>query len=159
MTRSSRRSDLEERINREIRRSQVRTDAYDDAVATALGLNRTDYRCVDALGIEGPLTAGQLAKAVGVSTAAITTAIDRLERAGYARRRRDERDRRRVLVELEPKVHEAAWRYFEPLARRAQEVYAEFSEDELEVLARFLERASERFDGMVDELREQLAAE
>src|SRR5579862_7727600 len=124
----SRRSELEERISREIRRSQVRTDAYDDAVATALGLNRTDYRCIDALGIEGPLTAGQLARAVGVSTAAITTAIDRLERAGYARRRRDEQDRRRVLVELDAKVHEAAWPYFEPLQRRAEQLYAEFTE-------------------------------
>jgi DNA-binding MarR family transcriptional regulator len=154
----SRRSELEERISREIRRSQVRTDAYDDAVATALGLNRTDYRCIDALGIEGPLTAGQLARAVGVSTAAITTAIDRLERAGYARRRRDEQDRRRVLVELDAKVHEAAWPYFEPLQRRAEQLYAEFTEEELEVLVRFLERARDRFDGMVDELRARLSA-
>jgi hypothetical protein len=44
-------------ISREIRLSQVRTDAFDDAVSQALGLNRSDHRAVDVLEQDGPMTA------------------------------------------------------------------------------------------------------
>ena len=49
-------------INLEVRRSQNRTDAYDEAVADALGLNRTDQRCLDIIEQEGAhATPGRLA--------------------------------------------------------------------------------------------------
>ena len=38
----------------EVRRSQTATDRFDQAVADALGLNRTDMRCLDVLEREGP---------------------------------------------------------------------------------------------------------
>ena len=38
----------------EVRRSQNATDRFDQAVADALGLNRTDMRCLDVLQREGP---------------------------------------------------------------------------------------------------------
>jgi DNA-binding MarR family transcriptional regulator len=154
----SRRSDLEQAISAHIRRQQVRTDAFDDTVAAALGLNRTDFRAIDVLDQEGPLSAGQLAKAVGLSTAAVTTVIDRLEQRGYAARRSDPNDRRRVLVQLTPKLGESAGRFYGPLASTAQELYSRFSEDELELLLRFLETANELFAGMVDDLKARLEA-
>lgn len=152
----SRKTELAQAITIEVRRSQVRTDAYDDTVATALGLNRTDYRCLDALDVEGPMTAGRLAATVGVSTAAMTTVLDRLERAGYARRRRDEGDRRRVLVELEPRLGAEAGRYYEPLGRMGEELASRFSEAELEVVLRFVREANELSSGSLGELRQLL---
>jgi DNA-binding MarR family transcriptional regulator len=153
----SRRQDLEQAISAQIRRQQVRTDAFDDTVATAIGLNRTDFRAIDVLDQEGPLSAGELAKAVGLSTAAVTTVIDRLEQRGFAVRKHDPSDRRKVLVELTPKLGEFAERFYAPLAETAQELYARFSEDELELLLRFLETANELFAGMLDELKARLA--
>ena len=88
----------------EVRRSQEATARFDQAVADAIGMNRTDMRCLDVLEREGPITAGALAEATGLTSGAMTTALDRLERAGYARRVRDRGDRRRVLVELTPKA-------------------------------------------------------
>jgi len=152
----SRRTELTDAISREIRRQQVRTDAFDDTVAIALGLNRSDHRCLDVLEQEGPLPAGKLAKAVGLSTAAITTAVDRLEARGYVVRRDDPSDRRRVLIEITPKVNEAMWRFYAPLAQTAEQLYGRFSEDELALILRFLETASEQFDGMLDELQHEL---
>jgi DNA-binding MarR family transcriptional regulator len=152
----SRRSDLTRAIDREIRREQVRTDAFDDAVASALGLNRSDLRCIDVLDQEGPLPAGRLAKAVGLSTAAITTAVDRLEARGFVVRRDDPADRRRVVIELTPKVPEAMWRFYAPLAKNAQILYDRFTDDELGLVLRFLETASEQFGGMVEELQAEL---
>lgn len=152
----SRRIDLTEAISREIRRQQVRTDAFDDTVATALGLNRSDHRCIDVLDQEGPLPAGKLARAVGLSTAAITTAVDRLEARGYVVRRDDPSDRRRVVIEVTPKVGEAMWRFYAPLAQSAEQLFARFTDDELELILRFLETASEQFSGMLEELQQAL---
>ncbi|MEU1974593.1 MarR family transcriptional regulator [Nocardia sp. NPDC019309] len=56
---------------------------------------------MNLIGMSGPLTPGQLADRLGVGRGgAVTTVVDRLEQAGYVRRRRDVEDRRRVRVEL-----------------------------------------------------------
>jgi DNA-binding MarR family transcriptional regulator len=152
----SRRIELSQAITREIRRQQVRTDAFDDTVAIVLGLNRSDLRCIDVLDQEGPLPAGKLAKAVSLSTAAITTAVDRLEARGFVVRRDDPSDRRRVVIELTPKVHEAMWHLYAPLEENGRKLYDRFTEDELALILRFLETASEQFSGMVDELQQEI---
>ncbi|MFB7597461.1 MarR family winged helix-turn-helix transcriptional regulator [Streptomyces sp. NPDC056160] len=51
---------------------------------------------------EGSLTSGEPATRTGLTTGATTRVIDRLERAGYARRVADPADRRRVIVEPVP---------------------------------------------------------
>ena len=153
----SRRSELTDAITREIRRGQVRTDAFDDAISIALGINRSDHRTLDVLEQEGPLPAGQLAKAVGLSTAAMTTVIDRLEARGWVSRTHDPSDRRRVVVVLSPKLHQEMWPLYRPLAERGDELYARFTDDELELVLRFLETGSEIFADMVDELKVNLA--
>jgi DNA-binding MarR family transcriptional regulator len=55
-----------------------------------LGINRTDLRCLNIVDNQGPMTAGRLAELSGLTTAAVTTVLDRLERAGYARRVRNQ---------------------------------------------------------------------
>lgn len=50
------------------------------------------------------LTAGELAVEVGLTSGAVTGVVDRLERAGFARRVPDPADRRRVKVEVTPGV-------------------------------------------------------
>src|SRR5215212_5612336 len=45
------------------------------------------------LGLDGPLTMGELAKRVGVTEKTITGLVDRLEAAGYLARERDREDR------------------------------------------------------------------
>ncbi|MGO9750213.1 MAG: MarR family winged helix-turn-helix transcriptional regulator, partial [Solirubrobacteraceae bacterium] len=60
----------------EVRRSQSATARFDQAVADALGLNRTDMRCIDVLHRAGPITAGRLAEETGLSAGAMTTALD-----------------------------------------------------------------------------------
>jgi DNA-binding MarR family transcriptional regulator len=92
----------------EVRATQSAVDQMDDAACRALGINRTDGRCMDIIDREEPVSAGRLAEASGLTTAAVTAVIDRLEKAGYARRLSDPTDRRRVLVELTPLARERA---------------------------------------------------
>jgi DNA-binding MarR family transcriptional regulator len=68
-------------------------------VADRLGLHITDHKCMAMLCEMGPLSAGKLAELTGLTTGAITGVLNRLERAGYARRIRNPNDRRNVNVE------------------------------------------------------------
>jgi DNA-binding MarR family transcriptional regulator len=142
---SSRKRRLFEELIDEVRMSQNATDRFDQAVADALGMNRTDMRCTDVLDREGPVTAGRLAEATGLTTGAITTVIDRLERAGLARRLRDPDDRRRVLVELTPEARERGRRFYVGHAQLAEQLYHRYSEDQLRLLRDFV-RGSREFN-------------
>jgi DNA-binding MarR family transcriptional regulator len=152
---SSRKRQLGLELLDEVRRSQNATDRYDQAVADALGLNRTDMRCLDILDREGPLAAGQLAAATGLTTAAITTVLDRLERAGYARRTRDSGDRRRVLVELTPESARGAAAFYREHARRGEQLLDRYTADQLEMLLEFVRQGREFNELKAAELEEQ----
>jgi len=127
----------------EVRRSQTATDRFDQAVADALGLNRTDMRCLDVLEIEGSVTAGRLAQTTGLTTGAMTTALDRLERAGYARRVRDSSDRRRVLVELTAQAQRIGERFYSEHAAAAERLYRRYNQEQLEFLLTFVRESRE----------------
>jgi DNA-binding MarR family transcriptional regulator len=129
----------------EVRRSQQATDRFDQAVADAVGLNRTDMSCIDVLDREGPLTAGRLAEATGLTSGAMTTALDRLERAGYARRVRSESDRRRVLVEITDRARRDMGAFYGEHAALGARLYDRYTAADLELLLEFV-RTSREFN-------------
>ena len=153
-----RRRELIDAINGEVRRSQNRSDAYDDAVADAVGINRTDHRCLDILELEGGATAGRLAELMGLSTGAVTTVLDRLERAGLARRVRDEHDRRKVNVVVTEKAGALLWPFYEPLMKMSERLYVRYSDEQLALVLDFLEAGAELYDEVLAELHARLAA-
>lgn len=73
---------------------------FHEAIAARLGLSAGDHKALDVIDREGPLTASELARRTGLSPAAITALVDRLERAGYAKRGSDHTDRRRIMVSV-----------------------------------------------------------
>lgn len=82
-------------------RHQARTTVmFHQAVADRLGLHPTDHKCLDLLREEGPMSAGELAEATGLTSGAITGVADRLERAGFLHRESDPHDRRRILLRV-----------------------------------------------------------
>ena len=101
---------------------QRSSQAFDDAVGRALGLNATDLRGLDWLA-DGPKTAGELSRGTGLSSAATTALIDRLEGKGYLRRVADPADRRRVLVEMSPAGAERVGRLYGPLVRDGAKLF------------------------------------
>jgi DNA-binding MarR family transcriptional regulator len=119
-----------------LRRNQVLTQMLDEAAAEYLGINTTDARAVDVIDQHGRIAAGDLARELRLSTGAVTTLVDRLERAGYARRLDDPDDRRRVLIELTPVVHKLSAQIYGSPADATS--FADgFTDKELEVLHRF----------------------
>ncbi|MFF7444428.1 MarR family transcriptional regulator [Streptomyces sp. NPDC008122] len=116
-------------------------DAFDDAAATLLGLNRTDLRCLDLILANDPMSAGDLTRAAKLSPAATTTAIDRLERAGFVTRSRDTANRRRVLVTSTPAARAAEKEVYAPLGEAGTSALHRYSEEQLAVIIDFLDTA------------------
>ena len=106
---------LIDQVVSEFRASGNQDDAFDNLAANRLRISRTDLHCLNEIENAGGLTAGQLAAASGLTTGAVTGVIDRLERAGFARRLADPNDRRRVLVEVTPEFAAQARRLWGPV--------------------------------------------
>ena len=118
--------------------------AFDALAAARLGISPSDLRCLDLVQASGGMTAGELAVASGLTTGAVTAVIDRLERAGFVRRVRDEADRRKVNVEVTPRHYTEAGKIWEPLMDDWFESLASrFTAQELRTITEFLETATE----------------
>jgi DNA-binding MarR family transcriptional regulator len=125
-----------------LRRLSVELDAVGQRFATLHALGRTDVRALvaimDAARRGEALTAGVLGQAVDLSSASVTALVDRLERAGHVRRVRDPQDRRRVVLEMSESAMAAGGRFFGGLNRDLLAAMADYSEEELAVVHRFL---------------------
>lgn len=135
----------------------MRSALFHVVVAARAGINVTDFNCLAVLDKEGPMTPHELAERIGLTRGgAITAAIDRLERAGYAARRRDATDRRRVLVEL---VREGPYQhllgFLEGVDRAYAELAAGYRDEELAVVHDFALRANALIDEQTRRLRNQ----
>lgn len=120
-----------------VRSYQRSAEALDDAVAARFGINRTDLRHLELLA-DGPLSAGQLSDRSGLSPAAMTALIDRLERKGYVRRTRDAADRRRVFVELTDRTREVGCELYGPLLSAGRELLGGYTAEQLAMMRDFL---------------------
>jgi DNA-binding MarR family transcriptional regulator len=135
-------------------------DRFEDTVAEYFGVNRRDMRCLEALDRAGRLTATEIARETGLTSGAVTAMLDRLERAGYVRRLRDEADRRRVLVEMTDQAHQRADEIYGPVADQVAD-FDRYTDDELAVIRDFLEWGSDqliRHAARVDAPRRRRAA-
>jgi DNA-binding MarR family transcriptional regulator len=122
-----------------VRAQQRANDVFDQALVEHLGINRTDGRCIDLLEQYGPMAAGELARASGLTTGAITTLLDRLERVGFVRRLPDPNDRRKVMVEITEKTRHEIHEVFGPLAEEGWRHLEQFSDDDLAAIVAFAE--------------------
>jgi DNA-binding MarR family transcriptional regulator len=146
------RQDLVAEVGRATQAYQRATDGFDDAVGIVLGLNATDLRCLDWLS-EGPMTAGELAGATGLSSAATTTLLDRLEQRNFVQRERDTSDRRKVVARLTAEGGSRLRALYGPLASEGARLLAGFSEQELIMMRDFLADATRVVEEQESRLR------
>ena len=138
-------------LDRKTREFSVQAVMFSQAVAGRLGINATDMQCLNVLALTGPITAGRLAEITGLTVGAITGVMDRLARSGYARRERDTKDRRRVIVRLIPESDQRDLApLFAAVRRASAELYSHYTDEELALILDFLTRA-------VPELQEHTA--
>jgi DNA-binding MarR family transcriptional regulator len=134
---------LIDELGRQFRLNGNQEHAFDNLAAERLGVNRTDLNCLDIIQRVGSLTAGELATQSGLTTGAVTAVVDRLERAGYVRRVRDDEDRRRVMVEVTPEFQQLAWEIWGPMKDDWDALMRRHTNDELEFLLGFMRESTE----------------
>jgi DNA-binding transcriptional ArsR family regulator len=124
------------------------------ASAERIGINVTDLNCLNILALSGHMTAGELARVTGLTTASITGVLDRLEEAGFVRRERDPHDRRRVIVRLDAArgVRDVA-PVFAPIVTAWRAVAAGYSDDELRLILGFQQQLEQIMRDSLIELR------
>jgi DNA-binding MarR family transcriptional regulator len=120
------------------RQAQNRTQVFDELIAERLGINTTDLLCLDLIEQNKRLTAGRLAELAGLTSGAVTGVLDRLERLGYARRMRDEQDRRRVFVELTDDAVEKTHAIYGPFKEEWDRLLSRYTVDELRLFVEML---------------------
>ena len=144
-TRTSRRAELLEQLEMAGRASSVATVMFHTAVAARQGLSASEEKALDLLERSGPLTAGELARQSGLAPASVTGLINRLELKGFARRIQNPGDRRSILVEVDvERLYARVAPLFADWARSLQELYAGYSDEQLEVILHFLTEAARR---------------
>ena len=137
-----------------MRRTSAAGVLHGQAIARRVGINSSDLECLDLILINGPSTAGEIARRTGLTSGAVTGLIDRLERLGLVERMADPKDRRKVVVRVrEDKIGPIA-ALFAPLEKAMQALLADYSRDELTTLIDFNERAGAFLLARVAELND-----
>ena len=107
------------------------------------GLNRGEIGVLGALLMAGPkrqLSPTRLFKGLMLSSAGITSRLDRLEQRGYVKRRRHPDDRRGILVELTDAGREVLNQAVAANTGREKELVANLTKQEQKVLAGLLKK-------------------
>ncbi|AUC97403.1 transcriptional regulator [Bradyrhizobium sp. SK17] len=138
---------LVQELEEAMRRSSAQGVMFGQAVANMAGISNSDMECMDILQLEGRVTAGRLAEVTGLTTGAITGVVDRLEKAGYVRRERDESDRRKVFISVVEEKAVEIGKFYVPMQQAMLKVWSRYTDDELRLLLRF---ANDGYKGVLE---------
>lgn len=138
----SERDALNDLADQQGRRLGFHSTMHNHACAALLGIHPTDWELLDLLCWAGPLTAGHVARHLGMSNAGATAVIDRLEHHGFVYRTRDTEDRRQVVVHLDRTRDADIEATFTTLRAAMEANNARFTTDELRTIIEFMRGAS-----------------
>lgn len=116
------------------------SDEFEAHLGRDLTVNPTDLKAMEHLIQDGPLAPTELARRLQVSTAAVTTVVDRLERLGHASRTQHPTDRRGVVVVPSQASVARAMASLMPMIRDIDSVLDGFDEAERVAIEIYLER-------------------
>lgn len=116
-----------------------------------MGIHPTDYKTLVVLDRFGPMSAGDLARHIGLAPASVTNLTARLAARGFIRREPDRADGRKVLLSVDIDKLAVADEPDSAVESRDQ-MWDRYSYAELVVIADFLAVNAERLRSQVSEL-------
>lgn len=128
-----------DRIVLEIRKFLSAGIFFNARAAERTGLGLTDMQMLHQLQLYGPSTPSRLAALTRLSSGGVTVALDRLEKAGYIRRRPNPGDRRSLLITLVPARLRKLAALYEGVEHETRRLLATLPERDLEAVVRFFE--------------------
>jgi DNA-binding MarR family transcriptional regulator len=130
-----------ESIRQLLNRRDLASARHRAAMSRRLGLSESEMLAVAHLAQHGRLSPSALGQLLDLSSGGVTALVQRLESGGHLVRRPHPTDGRSVLVELSPELVARAERAFGPLVDDLERASLELSEEEQQVVRRFLDRA------------------
>lgn len=129
-------------FNEQLRHFSTDTILFHQAVAERLGLNSTDHKCLDIILRNQPITAGKLSELTGLTTGTVTGVIDRLEKAGYVFREKDQEDRRKVMIRVHTKKAESEiMSNLQSFGQSMKAMLEQYDNEQIKLLFDFFERS------------------
>lgn len=116
---------------------------FHQVTAAKNGLSITDSKTISILMQEGAMTAGNLAKRLSLTTGAVTSVIDRLERAGIARRQSDPNDRRKIIIAINQDKLQILGKPYESVSIAFHKLVSTYTLNELRFLVEFYKSSIE----------------
>ena len=139
-------------IKESLRELSVQLSLLNHQVGAHLDLRDVDLDCLDLINRHGPLSPSSVARRAGLHAATMTGILDRLERGGWITRERDPVDRRAVVVRALRARNTELFGLYAGMNTSMDRIVADYRDDELELLADFLRRATEAGGTATDEL-------
>jgi len=126
-----------DRVVLEIRKFIAAAIFFNTQAADKIGLGLTDLQMMHMLQLYGASTPTRLAALTGLSSGGVTVALDRLEKAGYVRRKPHPGDRRSLLVTLIPARLQKLAGMYEGVESETRRVLTTLPQSDLEAVVRF----------------------
>ena len=123
--------------------SSLETAQFHQTAAAHYGLAISDMKALQFLLVDGPMTAGQIASRLGLTTGAVTSLVDRLERRGFARRVDDSSDRRKVVVQVNKEKLRPADSVYYSIGERFAGLLRTYPTDDIELILNYTRRSIE----------------
>ncbi len=117
---------------------------YHTVLGEHAGLSASQWKVLGLVEAHGPLLAGDIATRAGLKPPSITGILDRLESRGFIRRVQDSDDGRRTWVEVNHEGVRGLYKLFAGLTERLGQLYEDYSDEDLAVIAAFMSRAAAR---------------
>jgi DNA-binding MarR family transcriptional regulator len=118
------------------------SQAFVDVVGKSLNLRMVEFTVLQLVRENAPVTPTKLAKALAITSPAITTWLDRLEERGLVHRERDETDRRTQNVRMTPKGDELVTLAIGRLLEADRQVLKQLSQGERHMLLELLHKVA-----------------
>jgi len=129
---------------------------FHEAIARKLGMSAAERKTLSLLAQLQLATPGQLAAATGLTTGAITGIIDRLEKAGYAKREPNPADRRSLLIR--PQNLEGVNQILEPifadLGVDMIHLASHYSPEQLDYIAQYISKMTDVLKAQTEKLNQ-----
>lgn len=127
-----------------LRELRTQLALFNQRVAGQVELKSGDIDCLEVIARYGPISPSELARRAGVHPATMTGVLDRLQRGGWIARERDPQatDRRAVTVRALRDRAGELYRAYAGMNALMDDICADYTEDELRLVAGFMARVT-----------------